>query len=104
MRVKLLIFASGKTKECEISECPRSDLLTEYLHAEAEMGQQAGYNQNNVRLLKQMQDKVTEMNPELQLVLLRRIIGQEVLCKSARDGHSACIWLESQHCYIGSKE
>ena len=36
----------------------------------------------NVRLLKRMQDKVTEMSPELKLVFLYCIIHQNVLCKS----------------------
>ncbi|XP_063781341.1 general transcription factor II-I repeat domain-containing protein 2A-like [Pseudophryne corroboree] len=36
----------------------------------------------NVGLLKRMQDKVTEMNPEQKLKFLHCIIHQEVLCKS----------------------
>lgn len=36
----------------------------------------------NVVLLKRMQDKVTEMDPEQKLVFLHCIIHQEVLCKS----------------------
>ena len=36
----------------------------------------------NVRPLKWMQDKVTEMNPEQKLIFLHCIIHQEVLCKS----------------------
>ncbi|KAK7886618.1 hypothetical protein WMY93_026239 [Mugilogobius chulae] len=36
----------------------------------------------NVGLLKKMQDKVTEMNPEQKLTFLHCIIHQEVLCKS----------------------
>ena len=36
----------------------------------------------NVGLLKRMQDKVTEINPEHKLVFLHCIIHQEVLCKS----------------------
>ncbi len=36
----------------------------------------------NVGLLKRMQDKVTEINPEQKLILLHCIIHQEVLCKS----------------------
>ncbi|XP_063820002.1 general transcription factor II-I repeat domain-containing protein 2A-like [Pseudophryne corroboree] len=36
----------------------------------------------NVGLLKRMQDKVTEMNPEQKLTFLHCIIHQEVLCKS----------------------
>ncbi|GCC26592.1 hypothetical protein chiPu_0005010 [Chiloscyllium punctatum] len=36
----------------------------------------------NVGLLKRMQDKVIEIDPEQKLVFLHRIINQEVLCKS----------------------
>lgn len=36
----------------------------------------------NVRLLKRMQDTVTEINPEQKLIFLHCIIHQEVLCKS----------------------
>ncbi|GCC25428.1 hypothetical protein chiPu_0003838 [Chiloscyllium punctatum] len=36
----------------------------------------------NVGLLKRMQDKVTEIDPEQKLVFLHCIIHQEVLCKS----------------------
>ena len=36
----------------------------------------------NVGLLKRMQDKVTEINPEQKLIFLHCIIHQEVLCKS----------------------
>ena len=36
----------------------------------------------NVGLLKRMQDKVKEMNPEQKLTFLHCIIHQEVLCKS----------------------
>ncbi|XP_073432739.1 general transcription factor II-I repeat domain-containing protein 2B-like [Dendrobates tinctorius] len=36
----------------------------------------------NVGLLKRMQDKVKEINPEQKLIFLHRIIHQEVLCKS----------------------
>ena len=36
----------------------------------------------NVGLLKRMQDKVTEMNPEQKLTFLHCILHQEVLCKS----------------------
>jgi len=56
----------------------------------AEMGQAGGHDNGwlsksdgeNVGLLKRMQDKVTEINPQQKLVFLHCIIHQEVLCKS----------------------
>lgn len=39
-------------------------------------------DRDNVELLKCMQKKVTEKNPELKLMFLHYTIHQEILCKS----------------------
>ncbi|GCC37974.1 hypothetical protein chiPu_0016485 [Chiloscyllium punctatum] len=44
----------------------------------------------NVGLLKRMQDKVTEIDPEQKLVFLHCIIHQEVLCKSVLKNIACC--------------
>ncbi|XP_072412122.1 general transcription factor II-I repeat domain-containing protein 2A-like [Chiloscyllium punctatum] len=59
-------------------------------HVGTKMGQAGGCdngwlsksNGKNIGLLKRMQDKVTEIDPEQKLVFLHCIIHQEVLCKS----------------------
>ncbi|XP_075067564.1 general transcription factor II-I repeat domain-containing protein 2A-like [Mixophyes fleayi] len=58
----------------------------------------------NVGLLKRMQDKVTEINPEQKLTFLHCIIHQEMLCRARALNHRQFVALleenESEHCDI----
>lgn len=59
-------------------------------HVGTKMGQAGGcdngwlckFNRENVELLRRMQDKVTETDPEQKFVFLDCMIHQEALCKS----------------------
>ncbi|XP_073689371.1 general transcription factor II-I repeat domain-containing protein 2B-like [Garra rufa] len=102
---QLLIFLRGITKDFEMTEelaalrsmkgtTTGSDLFTEVNSCMDKLGLKwdkltgvttdgcPNLTGKNVGLLKRMQDKVTEINPEQKLVLLHCIIHQEVLCKS----------------------
>ncbi|KAF7246160.1 General transcription factor II-I repeat domain-containing protein 2B [Varanus komodoensis] len=102
---QLLIFVHGLTKNFEMMEelaamqpmkgtTTGSDLFTEVNTCMNKLGLKwenlvgvttdgcPNLTGKNVGLSKQMQDKVTEINPEQKLILLHRIIHQEVLCKS----------------------
>lgn len=102
---QLLIFLRGITKDFQITEELASmqsmkgtttgkDLMTEVNTCleklQLKWDKLAGVTTDgcpnltgkNVGLLKRMQDKVTEINPEQKLTFLHCIIHQEVLCKT----------------------
>ncbi|XP_077091357.1 general transcription factor II-I repeat domain-containing protein 2B-like [Siphateles boraxobius] len=102
---QLLIFVRGITKDFAMTEelaamrsmketTTGSDLFTEVNLSMDKLGLKwdkltgvttdgcPNLTGKNVGLLKRMQDKVTEINPEQKLKFLHCIIHQEVLCKS----------------------
>ncbi|XP_069584553.1 general transcription factor II-I repeat domain-containing protein 2B-like [Ranitomeya imitator] len=102
---QLLIFVRGITNNFEMTEelvalrslkgtTKGSDLFTEVNASVDKLGLKwntlvsvitdgcPNMTGKNVGLLKRMQDKVNEINPEQKLIFLHCIIHQEVLCKS----------------------